>query len=90
MKTYGLTREDVINPEVEILVWPEHWQTMELFDQLRTQWCTGFNGPTGIDYSVLPFIFKVNRIKKKQQWPRYVELRIMEDAALKVMKKSSK
>lgn len=69
------------------MVWPEHWVALELFTQLLTQWRTGFNGATGLDYAVLPVVFDLNGIEKDQQRARFDEIRIMERAALEAMKK---
>lgn len=41
----------------EFEVWPENFATFEIFCAVRTQWRTGFSGPTGLDYSaVYPLI----------------------------------
>lgn len=53
---------------------------------MMTQWRTGFNGRTGLDYSVLPVMWDLHNIKKDQQRARFNELRIMEAAALEAMK----
>lgn len=82
-----MTREDIVNPEEEVLVWPEHWAALELFTCLLTQWRTGFKGATGLDYAVLPAVFELNGIKKDQQRARFDEIQIMERAALNAMKK---
>lgn len=81
-----MTREDIVNPEEEILVWPEHWQALELFTCMLTQWRTGFNGATGLDYAALPVVFELNGIEKEQQRERFDELQIMERAALKAIR----
>lgn len=83
----GLTREDVANADEEILVWPEHWAALECFTCLLTQWRTGFNGATGIDYAVLPVVFALNGVEEHQRRARFDEIRIMERAALDAMKK---
>ena len=82
-----MTREDIVNPDEEILVWPEHWAALELFTCMLTQWNTGFNGATGLNYAVLPVVFELLEIKKEQQRERFDELRIMERAALEAMRK---
>ena len=82
-----MTREDIVNPEEEVLVWPEHWAALELFTCLLTQWYHGFNGRTGLNYAVLPVVFELNGIEKDQQRARFDEIQIMERAALEAMKK---
>lgn len=68
------------------MVWEENWPAKELFADMMTQWRTGFNGRTGLDYSVLPVMWDLHNIKKDQQRARFDELRIMEAAALEAMK----
>ncbi|WP_445083146.1 DUF1799 domain-containing protein [Candidatus Nitrotoga sp. M5] len=88
LKAAGLTRDDIAGEEDEIVwVWPEHEKALDLFNALVTQWRSGFNGATGLDYNVLPFLFELYSVEKAQQLARFDELQIMERAALKAMKK---
>jgi hypothetical protein len=55
---------------------------------MMTQWRTGMNGPTGLDYTALPVIFKIRGVKKKDRVDVYEGMRIMEQAALKSIRES--
>ena len=35
-------------------VWPENWPAVSVFLRVSTQWRIGMNGPSGLDYNVLP------------------------------------
>ncbi len=83
----GLTRDDVTGEQDDVQVWPEHWAALELFTCLLTQWRSGFNGATGLDYAVLPVVFELQGVEKDQQRARFDELQIMERAALEAMRK---
>lgn len=58
-----------------------------MFDAISTQWRTGMGGPTGLDYNVLPEIWKRLSIKKKDRNEVFAGLRVMESAALSTMAK---
>lgn len=66
----------------EVEVWPENWQTFEVFCLLRTQWRTGFSGPTGLDYAaVYPLIDKTT--SDRDEWFQVLsDIQSMEFAAL--------
>lgn len=83
---YGLSLEDFDEPEAS--VWPDNIMPVRLFsDDLVHQWRHGFNGPIGLDYTAMPFIFRMNKIPR-DDWPdTYDCIRVMESEALKQMKK---
>lgn len=37
----------------DVEVWPENWQTFQLFARLRTQWSAGMGGITGLRYEAI-------------------------------------
>ncbi|WP_307615583.1 DUF1799 domain-containing protein [Variovorax boronicumulans] len=82
---WGLTIEEMSRPPVEI--WPDNFQAVHVFSATRTQWSyAGFGSPVGLIYSELPFVFEMEGIERKD-WPRlFAELRVMEGAALEVMR----
>lgn len=54
---------------------------------MSTQWRTGMNGATGMDYSALPEVMRMTNIPRRD-WPEIFEsIRVMEDAALEHMRK---
>ena len=71
--------------EVIINVWPDVWSSFLVFQSASTQWRTGMSGPTGLDYSVIPWLMKSHGIEDEAA--ALVDIRIMEAEALKVMHK---
>lgn len=49
---------------------------------MGTQWRTGANGATGLDYAALPFVMRVLKIPKKDWGDVFEGIRTMENAAL--------
>lgn len=47
----GLKPEDFPEPQVDL--WSENWPAIQFFTRISTQWRTGMNGPTGLDYNVV-------------------------------------
>lgn len=66
-------------------IWPDNLLTVDVFSAMSTQWRTGYSGATGLDYSVLPVIFKIHRIAQRHWAQIFDGLKIMESAALEVM-----
>lgn len=52
---------------------------------MSTQWRVGPGGAVGLDYNVLPTVFKLLRIRTAQQGALFEDLRILENEALIVM-----
>ena len=80
----GLRPEDVADDSV-VEVWEENWVPFLIFNKLRTQWRVGMNGPTGMDYSLLPMLLTMFRVKPKRESEILDSLIIMETTALNVM-----
>lgn len=74
--------------EETIEIWPESLAAFNVFQAMSTQWRIGMNGPTGLDYNVLPEIWRRLRIPKKERDQTFEDLQEMERAALCVMAKS--
>lgn len=87
LEALGFTRDDVDDSEQE--VFPENWLPFTIFIDLVRQWRVGMGGPTGLDYSALPFVFDLHEVKKKKRREVFEALRVMEDEALRVMAESS-
>lgn len=69
----------------EAEVWPENWLAIQIISQLGTQWRTGFNGPTGLDYPTLFQLLDRYELDKAEWWQMFEDLRLLEGAALKAM-----
>lgn len=55
-----------------------------LFCDLQTQWRTGMAGITGLDYAVLPAVFRLRGIKRSEQQSLFDDLRTMEITTLRL------
>jgi hypothetical protein len=78
-----MTREDLSGEIVDI--WPENLQVFEVFRAMSTQWRVGPGGAVGLDYHLLPFIFKLQGVRAGQQLALFEDIRILENEALIVM-----
>jgi hypothetical protein len=64
-------------------VWPENWEVWAFFiEHMQTQWRVGTAGPVGIDYNVLPWIFRLQEVKDEKAL--FEGLKTIETAILKV------
>jgi hypothetical protein len=58
----------------------------EVFAALQTQWRSGMSGPTGLDYTALEPVMRLQGIKKRDRQEVFAGVRVMEIAALEVMR----
>ncbi|HHD7211028.1 TPA: DUF1799 domain-containing protein [Citrobacter freundii] len=84
LQAFGLTLEDV---EEDVGILPSIWEAFTVFSALATQWRVGASGATGLDYNVLPWMFKLHGVDDAAAC--MVDIRIMENEALKVMHKET-
>jgi hypothetical protein len=70
-------------------VWPENWQTVDLFISVATQWRIGMGGPTGLDYNVLFRVLDSKGLSADDWELSFGDIRIMESAALEAMRQSN-
>lgn len=77
---YGLTAEQAAPPPFEI--WPDNFQAYIVFDAMYRQWRTGMNGPTGLDYSALPEVWRRTKTPPADRDSVFYDMRVMEEAAL--------
>lgn len=70
-------------------VWPENYLSLQVFEAMGTQWRTGMSGPTGLDYSALPIVMRQMQVPKGERKQLFDDIRVMEGAALKVMREQS-
>ena len=66
-------------------VWADNWQALVVFDQMATQWRMGSHSAIGLDYNVIPHIFRMSGIKRKDQPALFADLRVMENEALNII-----
>lgn len=79
-----MRRSDYEDEEPEELFFDDDMMlAWTVYQAASTQWRVGMNGATGIDYSVLPFLFDVYNVKDKEMTLN--DLRILECKALEMM-----
>lgn len=84
-----MRRSDYDDEEPEELYFDDDMMlAWTVYQAASTQWRVGMNGATGIDYSVLPFLFDVYNIKDKEMVLN--DLRILEFKALDMMQRMKK
>lgn len=81
---FGLTIEEASGPPAEI--WPDNLPAINLFLSIATQWRTGMNGATGLDYNVLHRELDDLGLAGEERQRLKADIRIMEDAALAAMR----
>lgn len=70
-------------------MWPENWPAFQLFVKLQTQWLTGVNGRTGLNYSSLfPLIDRL-KLSDSEYENLFDDIRVLELAALEEMNQTS-
>jgi len=80
MAIFGLSEDDF--PGEDFLVWPDNWKAISNFSCLQTQWRMGMSGPIGLDYNVMPIVFRMTGLAEIE-WPEmFQSIRVMESAAL--------
>lgn len=74
-------------PSEDFEVWPENWPALEMWCRVQTQWRTSTGGAIGLDYSVLPWLFKMYDVED----PRSLleDLQAMEGTVLGLMSKEA-
>lgn len=83
---FGMTVEEASGPAVEI--WPDCILAVRVFIACSTQWRSSGFGASGLDYSVLPNVFRMMDIPRKDWAELFEDIRVMEDAALTQMRKT--
>lgn len=85
MSELGLTDEDFAGQAFD--VWPENWLPLQVLSAMQTQWRCGPAGPIGLDYNVLPEIWRRLKVPPAQRDTVFRDLQVMEDAALAELRK---
>jgi hypothetical protein len=85
MAELGLTAEDFANDVFE--VWRENWLPLQVLSAMQTQWRVGPAGLIGLDYNVLPEIWRRCKVRQADRDRVFSDLQVMEDAALDELRK---
>ncbi|WP_423783659.1 DUF1799 domain-containing protein [Gibbsiella quercinecans] len=85
MREFGLRRSDYEEDLVQVQFSEDMIESWEVFLAMSTQWRHGFNGPTGLDYNVLPMILKAYKIADEEMVIN--DVRILEGESLKQIRK---
>ena len=83
LKAFGASAADLEKFEKKedaFEVWEENWPAVEMFLLLQTQWVVGVNGPVGLNYQSIEFLFKLYRSKKRREL--FEDIREIERGAL--------
>lgn len=94
LRAFGATEEQIVaalGPEEKHFeVWPENWPAWEAFLAVQTQWASGFNGFTGLDYSRVRAGLRAAGIRvTKDLWQKlqYIELCVLDEQSKSRRKK---
>lgn len=74
--------------EKDFPVWPENWAAVNAFLAVQTQWITGMNGPTGLDYTRVRDGLALAGIEATPEI--FHKLRVLESAVLEVLSNKGK
>jgi hypothetical protein len=61
-------------------VLPENWEAVMMWMRVATQWRTSMNGPQGLDYNVLRWMFGLYNVTNEREM--LDDLRLMETTVL--------
>lgn len=86
----GMPVEMILASETygDVNVYPDNWPVVSLFIDVSTQWRTGPAGAVGLDYTVLPMLFRMREIRSTDRAEMFDGIRIMEAAALAAMRET--
>ena len=92
LRAFGATEEAIVKQlgpeEKDFHVWPENWPAVDAFLAVRTQWITGMNGPTALDYTRVRDGLAMAGIETTPEL--FQKLRILESAVLEALSKRAK
>jgi len=71
--------------ETEIELWAVNIESFTVFNSMSTQWRNGMDGPTGLDYSVLPVVMDLVGVDAGDRNKVFADVRLMEREALGTM-----
>jgi len=76
---FSMTIEEMTDT---VEVWPDTLQAVQCFQALGSQWRHGFAGIVGLDYGVVPVVFRMMDVPRKEWRQLFDDIRIMEQAAI--------
>lgn len=85
---FGLALEEL--PPEDVFVWDINMPVFNWFANCDTQWRTGMNGATGLDYTAVRATAEMMGFKKKQITDMFPDLKVMENEALITMRENMK
>lgn len=86
LESFGMTRADYDEEEPETINFDESMnQAWDVFCAMGTQWRSAGAGAYGLDYNVLPLLFRIYKIDDEEM--ALNDVRIMEGVALEIMSK---
>ena len=71
--------------ETEIELWAINAEAFSVFNSMSTQWRSGMSGATGLDYTALPVVMDLERVKADKRQQVFRDVRTMEQEALRTM-----
>jgi hypothetical protein len=66
-------------------VWPDNWTVIRVFNVMSTQWVVGACGPVGLNYAVLPEVWRRTKVSPADRDDVFEDLRVMEQSALQTI-----
>lgn len=79
---------DDVQEDVDI--WPENELAVLVFLDLGTQWRTGMNGITGLDYGAIPFVMDIRGVPPEARQDTFAGVKVMERAVLELRLEQSR
>lgn len=81
---FGLIAEwpEAVAEPPEVYLWPENLPVWRIFQEVRTQWYVGINGPTGLNYGGVEVVMRMQRVKRSERAQLFTKIQMMERAML--------
>jgi hypothetical protein len=84
LQAFGLVLQTDNAPDAHLVeLWTENEPAVALFARLLTQWRMGPGGPVGLDYTPLPMLLDMLRVRKRDRQAAFDGLREMESEGLR-------
>ena len=83
----GMKRSDYDQDAEEVIFDDGMMNSWDVFASMLTQWRTNGSSVYGLDYNVLPILFRVYKIDDEEMC--FNDVRILEQAALAIMNKKT-
>jgi hypothetical protein len=89
LAAFGLVASEPLgDDQPDFEVWPDCWDSVHLFVLLSTQWRLSPEGHLlGLDYAAIPPVLELLEVAREQRGELFADLRVMEQAALKELRK---